>query len=246
MVSFPAVHLSFISWDFYLILAVLAILVPWRGTVRVRRLLDQSTFGATERFSLYRTTIIFQWLVVAVVAWRAFSRNLTASDLGLTISNPWQISWLSLVLTGLLCANQWASLTWITRHPEMQQRLPFRIGEKIAPRAFSELAAYAALSCTAGLSEEFLYRGFVFAVFARVFAPTVFSAFAAAVASSAWFGIGHLYQGRQGVITTFVVGMIFSGARIWTGTLIPSIVAHAGFDLIAGVYFYRTSLNAEG
>jgi membrane protease YdiL (CAAX protease family) len=58
---------------------------------------------------------------------------------------------------------------------------------------------------------------------------------AAAILSSAWFSLAHLYQGRRGLITTFVVGMIFSLMRVWTGSLIPAIAAHIGIDLVVGI-----------
>jgi membrane protease YdiL (CAAX protease family) len=129
--------------------------------------------------------------------------------------------------------------------PEMKDGLLFRIAEKIAPRTSADFAAFAGLSCTAGLCEEFLYRGFVFAVFARMLANTALSMAGAAALSSAWFAIGHLYQGKRGLVTTFVVGMLFSAVRIWSGSLIPSIAAHAGIDLIAGLFVSHSITQRE-
>lgn len=59
------------------------------------------------------------------------------------------------------------------------------------------------------------------------------------VASSAWFAVAHLYQGRRGILTTFVVGLLFSAVRIWSGNLGPAIAGHIGVDLIAGLYSPR-------
>jgi membrane protease YdiL (CAAX protease family) len=92
-----------------------------------------------------------------------------------------------------------------------------------------------ALACTAGVSEEFLYRGFLIAVFVRLFADSTLSVWIAALLSSALFGIGHLYQGKRGIITTFIVGILFSAIRIWSGSLVPAMVAHAAVDLVAGL-----------
>jgi membrane protease YdiL (CAAX protease family) len=107
------------------------------------------------------------------------------------------------------------------------------------PRTSAETALFAVLACTAGLSEEFLYRGFAFAVFARMSAGSALVLEIAAFLASALFAIGHIYQGRRGLITTFVVGIIFSVVRIWSGSLVPLIVAHAGIDLVAGIYVSR-------
>jgi membrane protease YdiL (CAAX protease family) len=240
---FPVVHPTLIPWDFFLILIVLGTLVPWRGAVRVKRLIRQPVLGSAERVSLYGSTIIYQSFIVAVVAWRAFSRKLGLAELGLTASDPGRTAWIAVVMMAFLCASQWASLRRMTRVPEPERGPLFRIAERIMPRTLAETIAFAALACTAGLSEEFLYRGFVFTVFAHMFAGSAGSSPVAAVLSSSWFAIAHLYQGWRGIVTTFVVVILFSVVRIWTGSLIPSMAAHAGIDLIAGISlsnFFRT------
>lgn len=109
------------------------------------------------------------------------------------------------------------------------------------PRTMTEVFVFAALACTAGLSEEFLYRGFAFAAFARMSENVPQSVAIAALLSSVWFAVAHWYQGRKGIITTFIVSIIFVIPRIWTGSLIPSMAAHAGVDLIAGLYISISS-----
>ena len=239
MFPFPAVSLSTIPWDFILILIVLGVLVPWRGAVRVKRLLAQDALTTSQRLSLYASTIAFQWLLVAVILWRSFSRHLSPNELGLVVSGVWQTWSVALVVTGLLCMNQWAGVRKMARLPPSQRGFLFQFTQKIMPQHPSEAFVFVALACTAGLSEEFVYRGFVFAVFSRAFAETPFAAFFAAAVSSAWFAMAHLYQGRRGIITTFVVGMLFSTVRIWSGNIVPAIVGHIGVDLVAGLYAPR-------
>jgi len=123
----------------------------------------------------------------------------------------------------------------ISRIPEGKRGQLFEITEKIMPRTPTETLVYAALACTAGISEEFLYRGFVFMAFVRMIVNFGPPNAAAAILSSAWFSLAHLYQGRRGLITTCVVGMIFVLVRIWTGSLIPAVVAHIGIDLVVGI-----------
>jgi membrane protease YdiL (CAAX protease family) len=231
-----------IPWDFILILIVLGALVPWRGAVRIRRLLAQPALTTSQRLSLYASTIAFQWLIVAVISWRAFSRHMDPNELGLVVSGVLRTFLIALLFTALLCLNQWAGLRRIARLPADRQGFLFRFTEKIMPRTSAEAFVFVALACTAGLSEEFAYRGFVFAVISRAFAGFTFPASIAMVISSAWFAMAHLYQGRRGVITTFVVGLLFSGLRLWTGNLLPAIAGHIGVDLLAGLYAPRLLL----
>ena len=123
--------------------------------------------------------------------------------------------------------------------PEDKRGSLFAITEKIMPRTPTETLVYAGLACTAGISEEFLYRGFVFLAFVRMVVNFGPPNAVAAVLSSVWFSLAHIYQGRRGVITTFVVGMIFAALRIWTGSLVPAVAAHIGIDLVAGLCVSR-------
>ncbi len=239
VVSFPAVNFLFIPWDFVLVLVFLGVIVPWRGDARMKRLLSKPELTTADRLSLYGSTIAFQWLIVAIVAWRCAARTVSPEELGLAAANPWTVAWTSIALTGLLCFNQVVGLRSIARMPEGKRGRLFAITQKIMPRTRKETLVYAALACTAGISEEFLYRGFVFTAFARTIVNYGSPNAAATVLSSAWFSLAHLYQGRRGIITTFVVGMIFVLIRIWTGSLIPAVAAHAGIDLVVGIYGYK-------
>jgi membrane protease YdiL (CAAX protease family) len=233
------VNFSAIPWDFILILIVLGVLVPWRGAVRVRRLLAQPALTSSQRLSLYASTIAFQWSIVAVIYWRSVARHLTPADLGLVVSGIWQTFSIAFVFTALLCLNQWAGLRKIALIPADQRGFLFQFTQKIMPQTSVETLIFAALALTAGLSEEFIYRGFVFALFSRVFGVSAVGILLATVISSIWFAAAHLYQGRRGVVTTFVVGVLFAAVRIWTGNLVPAIIGHTGVDLVAGIYAPR-------
>jgi membrane protease YdiL (CAAX protease family) len=241
MFPFIPVNFIYIPWDFILILLFLATLVPWRGAVRMKRLMSKPELSSADRLSLYQSTIFFQWLIVA---WRVIARDVSPGELGLSVDNPWRILWTSAALTGILCANQFIGLRKIASLPADKRGSVFAVTEKIMPRSARENWFFSALAVTAGCSEEFLYRGFVFMAFYRMIVNYGPADTFAGILSSAWFSLAHLYQGRRGLITTFVVGIILVSVRIWTGSLIPVVTAHIGIDLVAGLYaskvFQRT------
>jgi CAAX protease family protein len=229
----------FIPWDFVLILVLLGVFIPWRGNARMKRLMKKQESTSADRLSLYGSTIFFQWLLLGIVAWRCAARTVSPEELGIASVDPWQVAWTSFALTGLLCGNQVIGLRRIMRIPEDKRGSLFAITEKIMPRTATETLVFAALACTAGISEEFLYRGFVFMAFVRMIVNFWPPSVVAAILSSALFSLAHSYQGRRGLITTFVVGLIFALIRIWTGSLIPSIATHIGIDMIVGIYGSR-------
>src|SRR5437899_11709406 len=72
-------------WDIWVIFLVLGLVLPWRGRARMKKLLALPRLSTMERLSLYASTIAFQWLAVAVVAWRAWVHGFTASQFGLIV-----------------------------------------------------------------------------------------------------------------------------------------------------------------
>ena len=239
MVSFLAVNLSAIPWDFILILIVLGVLVPWRGAVRVRRLLALPALTSAQRLSLYASTIAFQWSIVAVIYWRSASRGLAPNELGLVVTDAWRTFFIAVVFTALLCLNQWVGLRKIALLPMERREFLFQFTQKIMPQTSKEALAFVALALTAGLSEEFIYRGFVVALLIRLLGASLPAMVLVTVASSGLFAMAHLYQGQRGMITTFVVGLVFASLRLWTGNLVSPIAAHFGVDLVAGLYAPR-------
>ena len=218
-------------WDFGLILLVLATLVPWRGAVRMRQLLALPHLATPDRLALYASTIAFQWLAVGVVAWRAHARGLAPAELGLSFVQKERIWEAAATLTVLLALGQILSLRYIAQLPPERQGFLRLMASKVLPQNFVESLAFVALTGTVALCEEFLYRGFAYAALERATS----SAGLAAAGSALLFALAHLYQGKRGVRTTFLVGLLFAGCRFWTGSLAPTIVTHLVVDLVAGL-----------
>lgn len=239
-------HTAPLPPDFAVILLFLAVFVPWRGANRIQQLLARPELTSRERLSLYASTISYQWLLFAVVFWRSMARGLDFKQLGLALSDPWKTLFIAVGLTSLMCANQWAGLNAMAKMPPEKRGFLAQFTQLIMPRNNAETSLFASLACTAGISEEFLYRGFVFAVLLNLFGALRLATAAALLLSSILFAVAHAYQGRRGIITTFIAGLIFCAARIWTGNLIAPMLAHAGIDLFAGVYARRILVQPDG
>jgi membrane protease YdiL (CAAX protease family) len=226
-----AMQLAAIPWDLAVILFLLAIVVPWRGAVRVRRLLAHPALSSRGRIAIYTSTIAFQWVLAVVTAWRCIARGWSLPSLGLALwDRPAAIA-VGLALAATLALVQVAALRQVSRIPPERRGRLMEIAGKLMPQNLIEVFPFVALVCTVSLCEEFLYRGFVYSAFQRSFGG---SATAASLGSSVLFGIGHVYQGRRGMINTLFLGMIFAGVRFWTGSLAPSVLAHFAVDLVAG------------
>ncbi len=217
-------------WDIWLIFFVLGLILPWRGRVRVKKLLAMPHVSTMERLALYASTIGFQWFAVAVVAWRAWAHGFTASQLGLTIHDRSRILVAAIVGAATIAAFQWLNLRRVGRIP-VEARGPLQaLAERILPQSTVELLPYLALAITAGLCEEFLYRGFAMAVLVHV----GLQAWAVVLLSSVLFGLAHSYQGRGGIVMTLLIGLLLGTSRIAYDSLVPAIFWHSAVDVVAG------------
>jgi len=220
-----------LPWDLVAILLVLGVVVPWRGAVRMRALSVRPQVSSAERIAIYASTIAFQWLAAGFTTWRAVARGWSLNLLGLSPESAASGIALGAAMAVVLGALQLASLRQLSRLPPEKRGHLYRIASKLMPQNLTEALPFVALVCTVSLCEELLYRGFAFAVFRELGGQSTAVAIAG---SSALFAVGHLYQGRRGVANTFVLGLLFAGARAWSGSLVPSIIAHLVVDLVAG------------
>ncbi|HEY6944814.1 MAG TPA: type II CAAX endopeptidase family protein [Candidatus Acidoferrum sp.] len=218
-------------WDFWLIFLALGVLLPWRGRVRMKKLLAMPHVSAAERLVLYASTIAFQWLAVAVVGWRVWARGHTAPQLGLVFHDRTRLIIAGIVGAAVIGSLQWLNLRRVGRIPAESRGPVQAIAERILPQSAVELLPYFALAITAGFCEEFLYRGFAMAALAHAGLGDWLVVFV----SSLLFGLAHSYQGRGGIVMTFVVGLLLGVSRLTYNSLIPAIFWHSAVDVVAGV-----------
>jgi len=189
----------------------------------------QNVPGARPRFYLFVCT--FAWGVTFCIL-----------GMWLSTERPWAALRLGLLSTPLRQAAGWGiaalyiGLMWIQQrrlvaHPDKLAGLRKSLGsaEPMMPRTLAERNGFRFVSVTAGICEEFIYRGFVLWYLA-VWTGT----YAAIVLSSILFGIAHFYLGFAHVVRTSLVGLVLALIVIASGSLWPAVVIHAAMDFFAG------------
>jgi membrane protease YdiL (CAAX protease family) len=97
----------------------------------------------------------------------------------------------------------------------------------LLPRERGELKFGAGLALTAGVVEELLFR---LALPAAIFGVTGSGPLAFGVAAVV-FGLLHVYQGPQGILFAFLLGLLFTALYVLSGSILVPIVLHALIDL---------------
>ncbi|MXW17730.1 MAG: CPBP family intramembrane metalloprotease [Gemmatimonadetes bacterium] len=109
----------------------------------------------------------------------------------------------------------------------------------IMPVTGREKGVFALLSLAAGVFEELVFRGFL----PLFLMPWTGSYLGGALPVAVVFGFLHAYQGRHGIARTALMGGILAVGVVWTGSLWPSIFAHAALDLILGLVLAKSILG---
>lgn len=152
-------------WDFALILIFLATVVPLLGRRRVQRLIKMPDTTRRDRLTLYASTIVSQWTATGFILWRTSAHGIRPAQLGVALPDiPLAVA-ATVILTGIVLANQFLSVRKIISNPELAQGLLPQAALKIFPRRRAELAVFFVLVLTVSICEETIYRGFVLSVF---------------------------------------------------------------------------------
>jgi membrane protease YdiL (CAAX protease family) len=183
----------------------------------------------------YRRVLIGQWLIagVAIAIWASAHRPWR--DLGLVVPGGWRlaVSIALVAVVALLAALQLRSVLRVA--PEKRAALRPKLGALafLLPHTREEYRWFSALSITAGVCEELLFRGFLL----WTLRPWL-GLYGAALAVVVLFGAGHAYQGGSSGIRATAAGAAMTGIVLLTGWLIPAMAVHALMDLSAGVLGY--------
>ncbi|HYQ90125.1 MAG TPA: CPBP family intramembrane glutamic endopeptidase [Candidatus Binatia bacterium] len=100
------------------------------------------------------------------------------------------------------------------------------------PRSPLEIAAWVALSLTAGFCEEAIFRGYL----QKQFQAITGSAVVAVLLQAVIFGVSHGYQGLRNVVAITILGVVYGAIALWRRSLEPTMILHAGTDIVSGIF----------
>jgi len=188
-------------------------------------------FRLKSTFQIYIWKILGKWSLLAVCVWLIRKNGIRLSDFGEKVGSLPR----TLIVSGLLLSII-ALLVIVSkrqiRKPSTEQ-LSKAVGKvrRLIPVNGRERNLFVAVALTAGLCEEFLYRGWLLGLIG--YALT--SLWAGLLLSAILFGVAHAYQGRNGIVSTSVLGIVFGLMFIASGSLLPGQVLHIVIDLNNGL-----------
>jgi CAAX protease family protein len=218
---------------FFVLLLVAGVPILSYMTARDPRLRE------APRLALYASAVLSQWVlaglgILIVVATPLTFRNAGLKAVALAASFRWvlMLTLVSLAAMGLSLLLE--RLGWWPDESELVRLL-------IPETRREKLWAVLVLAPTAGLAEEFLYRGCLLVELSQWFHSVPW----AWAASSVAFGLAHSYQGFAGVVRAAALGALLAYPVIHLGSLYPSMAAHFIIDAVALGWLGPTFMDRE-
>jgi membrane protease YdiL (CAAX protease family) len=213
------------AWHTALLLAVIVAWSAWGyfGAARMR------VSSHPHRAATYVITILWEWSVVAYIAWGV---NRHGSSLREIIGGRWN-SATDFLKDVAIAAGFWILALVVLLCTAVALHTP-RGGEAVRfmlPQSRLEIFLWVLTSLTAGICEELIFRGY----FQRQFIAWTGNVAAGVLLSAAAFGAGHIYQGGRSAIVIAVYGLLFGILAETRKSLRPGMMTHAWHDGFAGL-----------
>ena len=209
--------------------------------VAVLLLVSISSFGGRHllarsgsKLPQYLSGMVWEWMLAGFV-WLGIRKRYRLRDI---IGGRW-VSFEEFFLDVLIAAMFWTVAAMVLAigarlmHLDQAERLDAMRRQLgfLTPNTRLELGAWILLSTTAGLCEEFIFRGYL----QLQFAAMTRSMLAGVLLSAVIFGASHGYEGGARMLLIGIFGLLFGLLAWWRKSLRPGMIAHAWHDALSGV-----------
>jgi membrane protease YdiL (CAAX protease family) len=188
-------------------------------------------FGSS-RATAYLMTIGWEWLLCALAAWGI---RLGGGSIQSVVGGRWSTAkqfWRDLGIGVLFLVGSNIILAGL--QAILRPGPNANIG-RLLPRSATEITLWIFLSLSAGICEEFTFRGYL----QQQLNGWLKNVTAAVVIQGIIFGAAHAYQGFKLVFTIIVLGSLIGWLAQWRKSTRPGMISHFLQDVIGGIVLGR-------
>lgn len=181
-----------------------------------------------KRLPVYNHIMASLWglAAVSVAAWLLSGRSLAElgfrSDPSLGLWLAWGFAAVVITYYGYELINLARSAKARSKFRKLAEGAEIDLVSPTTPR---EHKRFQLVSITAGITEEIVFRGFLIGAFALALPVWL-----AAIAATALFVLGHVYQGVSGMMRILPISIAFAAMFVISGSLWPCILLHIAVD----------------
>jgi membrane protease YdiL (CAAX protease family) len=208
-------------------------LLAFRGGLREEHLRQVSSARSAVYFSAATSVLVLVAVTFGVSAWQ----SVVPASVGWKVDSAGPaFTWATAVAAAGI------AVVWLVVRLGQALGLPeSRISFVLMPRTGAERRAFLVVAAVAAVGEEYLYRGFMY----HVFADALGGPWIAAAATSVSFGVAHGYQRAIGMTRAALLGALLVIPVVFTGSLFPSIVAHFWINVAVGLGGWKLLFPVE-
>ena len=214
------------AWHTAVVLVVLfgfSAFSVWRGSQT-----SGESVGPHARMVNYAVIMVWEWLMVAFIAWGVHRRGARIADL---IAGSWP-RWTAILRDlGIAVLFLVGSNVVLGIMRFALKATPTQAMRDIIPQTPAEIGLWMVLALTAGFCEEVIFRGYL----QKQLGLMTGSAAAGLVLQGIVFGVSHGYQGAKFMLTIAVYGCLFGWLAYWRRSLRPGMLAHFLQDSVTGL-----------
>jgi membrane protease YdiL (CAAX protease family) len=181
-----------------------------------------------SRLLFYAQTVALQWIWVAYVGWGVWrSRTSIRSLIGssrLTLRR-----WSRYLAIGVGAWIFWLAFSaalGVVLHPSPEELTGVMA---MLPKTPPEIGAWVVFAFTAGIAEEFVYRGYLL----KQFHAWTGSLLLAVGLQALVYAMAHFVLPIEMVISVGLMGLLLGGIAVWQKSLVPGMVMHVAVGLVA-------------
>lgn len=223
-----------LHWSDHLLFIIVGIIIPLRTVLGTQPQLANMRFNTRMKIQLYWANNLWLWLLCGAVAGVWWFNDRSWELIGLKSHLEWPSGWPLIVFALFALLYVWDTISEVNNQKNREvtaENLQSELG--FLPATGYEYFHFIFLALTAGICEEFIFRGY----FIRYFQCLLGSeeTYTLAILLPALiFGAVHFYQGWRAVIKITAMAIMFGYVFVHTGSLWVLMMVHAFIDLLGG------------
>ena len=186
---------------------------------------------------MYAFAALWEWLLLALVLWGArLSGTRLRQLLGIRRAGAVEMWTDFAIAIGFWFASLivLGAVSFLLRFAHLHPENIRGVVTQMAPASLVELAVWIALSVSAGICEELIFRGYL----QQQFSALTRSIWLGIAISAVFFGLSHGYEGASGMLLIVLYGSFFGILAHLRRSLRAGIFAHAWHDSLSGIVLY--------
>jgi len=182
-----------------------------------------------DRSAFYIATIAWEWLLIGYVLFGVRRRGTPLREVtGARWKSPKEFfrDVGIALLFWIIALPVLGGVAQLLHYQRMARNVRF-----LAPESSSEIILWIAVSVTAGICEETIFRGYL----QKQLIAWTANVPAGVFLSAAAFGVGHIYQGAKATVVIGVYGLLFGILAQLRHSVRPGMMTHALHDTVSGL-----------